>query len=65
MCFINEYVHMYLLLVAVCSELTEVKGHDREVTMQANQALDDVCTMLTAIVRRPLRILQTHSQHNK
>ena len=26
----------------VCSELTEVKEHDREVTIQANQALEDV-----------------------
>ena len=46
--------------MAVCSELTEVKGHDREVTMQANQALDDVSDMLTAVVRRPLRAPQTH-----
>ena len=31
--------------VDVCSELTEVKEHDREVTIQANQALDDVCNI--------------------
>ena len=29
----------------VCSELTEVKEHDREVTIQANQALEDVREM--------------------